>query len=136
MNENTELTSRTEPESRSLQISPSQEGGALLHNVLPLSLYLELRERFPYLTHSCKSQLNSSNSEKELQTRLFPISAQGSCQDRGSLRDHPLTVDLRASSPLKTAGVPAQLSSRSHLQLGARGVRELRQTRIHENKNN
>lgn len=89
--------------------------GALLHNVLPLSLYLELRERFPYLTHSCKSQLNSSNSEKKLQTRLFPICAQGSCQDRGSLRDHPLTVDLRASSPLKTAGVSALLSSRSHL---------------------
>lgn len=34
----------------------------LFHNVLSLSPYLELRERFPYLTHSCKSQMNSSNS--------------------------------------------------------------------------
>lgn len=61
----------------------------LLHNVLSLSPYLELRERFPYLTHSCKSQLNSSNSENELQTRLLSIWARGSCQGWGRLRDHP-----------------------------------------------
>lgn len=61
----------------------------LFHNVLSLSPYLELRERFPYLTHSCKSQLNSSNSENELQTRLLSIWAQGSCQGWGRLRDHP-----------------------------------------------
>lgn len=40
--------------------------GARFHNVLSLSPYLELRERFPYLTHSSKSQLNSSNSESDL----------------------------------------------------------------------
>lgn len=57
--------------------------------MLSLSPYLELRERFPYLTHSCKSQLNSSNSENELQTRLLSIWAQGSCQGWGRLRDHP-----------------------------------------------
>lgn len=62
----------------------------LFHNVLSLSPYLELRERFPYLTHSCKSQLNSSNSENELQTRLLSIWAQRSCQGWGRLRDHPL----------------------------------------------
>lgn len=74
----------------SLQITPSHRvEGSLFHNVLLLSPYLELRERFPYLTHSCKSQLNSSNSENELQTCLFSIWTQGSCQGWGSLRDHP-----------------------------------------------
>lgn len=60
----------------------------LFHNVLLLSPYLELRERFPYLTHSCKSQLNSSNSEKELQTRLLSIWTQGSSQSWSRLWDH------------------------------------------------
>lgn len=57
----------------------------LFHNVLSLSPYLELRERFPYLTHSCKSQLNSSNSGNDLQTRLLSILAQRSCQGWGRL---------------------------------------------------
>lgn len=59
----------------------------LFHNVLLLSPYLELRERFPYLTHSCKLQLNSSNSENELRTRLLSIWFQGSSQGWSSLRD-------------------------------------------------
>lgn len=74
------------------------------HNVLLLSRYLALRERFPYLTHSCKSELNSSNSENELQTCLLSIWTRGSCQGWGRLRDHP--SDLLASSPLKTAAAP------------------------------
>lgn len=60
----------------------------LFHHVLLLSPYLELRERFPYLTHSCKSQLNSSNPEKELQTRLLSIWTRGSSQGWSRLRDH------------------------------------------------
>lgn len=60
----------------------------LFHNVLLLSQYLELRERLPYLTHSCKSELNSSNSEKELQTRLLSIWTWGSSQGWSRVRDH------------------------------------------------
>lgn len=69
-------------------VLPAGQRG-LFYIVLSLSPYLELRERFPYLTHSCKSQLNSSNSENELQTRLLSIWAHGSCQDWGRLGDHP-----------------------------------------------
>lgn len=71
-------------------VRPKRDRAGPLHNVLLLKAYLELRERFPYLTHSCKSQLNSSNSKNELKTRLFSISVRTSCQDWDWFRDHPL----------------------------------------------
>lgn len=89
-------------------VLPTGQRG-LFYNVLSLSPYLKLRERFPYLTHSCKSQLNSSNSENELQTRLLSIWAHGSCQD-WAWRP-PLSADLLASSPLSSAGTPSLLPS-------------------------
>lgn len=84
------------------------------YNVLSLSPYLELRERFPYLTYSCKSQLNSSNSENELQTRLLSIWAHGSCQDWDMLGDHPQHRFI-ASSPLSSPAMPS-LAAITHLQ--------------------
>lgn len=90
------------------------------HNVLLLSRYLALRERFPYLTHSCKSELNSSNSENELQTCLLSIWTRGSCQGWGGLGDHP--SDLLASSPLKTAAAPQHTPCALHSQRWGWGV--------------
>lgn len=89
----------------------------LFHNVLSLSPYLELRERFPYLTHSCKSQLNSSNSKNELQTRLLSIWAQGSCQGWGTLRDHPSAQIYWPHHHLlgpRAAGTPVTLGHTPH----------------------
>ena len=83
----------------------------LFHNVLSLSPYLELRERFPYLTHSCKSQLNSSNSENELQRRLLSIWAQGSCQGWGGLADHP---SVQIYGPHRLLGLREHLPRSCH----------------------